>query len=126
MKSTLTIPAIEGKTHLGCSAEERARPQTVSIAIQISMDGRFPACESDALDSTPCYKVMSERILAVFAEKHYSTIEHLCLNCFESLQEYLRDFKDFEGAKLEVTLHKHAPPVRAITQGSHYTLKSRL
>jgi FolB domain-containing protein len=92
MKSSLHIPVIAGRAHLGCTEKERLRSQKVEVELHIKFQKMPPACETDTLDSTPCYKEMSDALLKVFKKKPYATIEHLCLHCFHDIEKYLKKF----------------------------------
>ncbi len=126
MKSSLHVPVIVGKARLGCSAKERARAQAIEVDLKIRFERLPPACETDSLDATPCYKEMSEILSDVFSKKEYATIEHLCLCCFHEIEKYLKNFSWLKEGKLSLTLKKVAPPVAAIKGGSLFNLQRRL
>lgn len=122
MKTFLKIPTILGKCHLGCSPQERKNAQAVELQIEIAFKKQPQAMSTDSVLNTPCYAEMTELVLQVFRQKHFATIEHLCLSCHKELRGYLIKKKS-KGSLLTTTLKKKSPPVKAITGGSIFIIE---
>ena len=123
MKTALKIPAIAGSVHLGCTAEERARKQKVQLQIEIHFAKTPRMLTSDNIEDGPCYAEMSDVAQKTFAKKHYATIEHLCFECHEDLQKYLKQWKSLKKSRFITTLTKLRPPIREIIAGSVFTIE---
>jgi dihydroneopterin aldolase len=126
MKTMLQIPAIAGNVHLGCTPQERKKPQPVQLQIHIEFAKPPKALETDSLKDTPCYAEMTHLALLCFRQKHYATIEHLCLCCHQTLKKYLQKKKMFKKSVLSTTLHKLAPPVKEIVGGSVFRIQQKI
>lgn len=126
MKTALKIPAISGKVHLGCTAQERKTAQKVQLQIEIHFAKAPKALETDSINHTPCYAEMTKVVLAGFAKKEYATIEHLCFECHKNLLIYLKNKKKFKKSQLTTTLKKIAPPVKEITDGSVFIISQKI
>ncbi len=126
MKTALKIPAIVGKVHLGCTAQERARAQKVHLQIEIYFSKTPRMLTSDNIAHGPCYAEMSEVAQKSFAKKHYATIEHLCFECHQDLEKYLKKWKSLENSRFVTTLTKLKPPIREIISGSVFTIENKL
>ncbi len=124
MKTMLKIPAITGKVHLGCSAEERKKAQTVNIGIEIRFQQPPKALKTDKIDHTPCYAEMSALLQKCFVQKEYATIENLCFECHKALKKYIKS--KVKKAVLQTTVHKLAPPIAEIIGGSHFQIEQNL
>jgi dihydroneopterin aldolase len=122
LKTVLRIPVIAGKVHLGCLPKERKKSQKVETEIKISFAKTPPVCKTDSLEKTPCYAEMSECLAKVFKKKHYATIEHLGMESFENIKNYLKNFPSAKGAELYLNINKVSPPIKAIKQGSHFSV----
>jgi dihydroneopterin aldolase len=126
MKTALKIPAIAGNVHLGCTAQERARKQRVQLQIEVYFSKTPRMLTSDNIEDGPCYAEMTAVVQKAFAKKHYATIEHLCFECHQDLQKYLKQWKSLKKSRLITTLLKLHPPVKEITAGSVFTIEDKI
>ncbi len=126
MKTALKIPAIAGNVHLGCTAQERARKQQVQLQIEIYFSKTPRMLTSDNIEDGPCYAEMSAVAQKTFAKKNYATIEHLCFECHQALEKYLKKWKSLKKSRLITTLLKLRPPIKEITAGSVFTIETKL
>lgn len=122
----LKIPAIAGKVHLGCTAQERKVAQKVQLEIHIQFSKPPKAITSDSIKDTPCYAEMTALVQRTFAQKHYATIEHLCYSCHLDLKKYLKQYKTCRKSTLSTTLKKISPPVKEILEGSLFSITQKI
>lgn len=73
----LELETIQLWVHLGATADERAEPQEVHIALKCYFQAPLEACTSDQLDDTICYDGLSTHLANHCEGKHFQLIEHL-------------------------------------------------
>lgn len=125
MKTSLRIPAIAGRVHLGCTALERKKAQDVELEILIEFAKPPKALSSDSISDTPCYAEMTSIAMETFSQKHYATIEHLCNCCHQNLKTYLKT-KKVKKSILSTQIKKISPPVKEIIGGSLFTIRQKI
>lgn len=120
----LTLHKLKLWTHLGCSAEEKTHLQPVEIAVTLYLLAPPPACHTDLLQNTYCYRDISERIELVMTGRHFNLIEHIGMVIWEAVRVYL-DEAEIEGcpAELEVTVTKLNPPIANMHGGVSFSYR---
>jgi 7,8-dihydroneopterin aldolase/epimerase/oxygenase len=126
MKTVLRIPVIAGQVHLGCLPKERKKSQKYETEIKITFASPPSVCTTDDLKNTPCYAEMSALLEKLSQTKHFASIEHLAMESFKTIRTYLKKFKKIKVAELHLNINKVQPPVKAIRQGSHFSVTDRI
>lgn len=104
------------RLRLGCSAEERARPQEVGISVEFRFDSTPIGMFSDELRDTICYAGLNEALERHFASREYKLIERVAGEVYLIARELARG-----AAKVAVRVHKLKPPVPNLTGGAVFT-----
>lgn len=74
MSDTVFIEDLKVPIRIGCEAEERNIPQTISVDVSIEVD-TSKASKSKDLKDTVCYKTVCEMIQSLAAEREYVLLE---------------------------------------------------
>jgi dihydroneopterin aldolase len=112
MLKILTINKILLGVHLGCSEQERSKPQSVEISVRIAFRGTLKALHSDDLTDTFCYDKMVQHFERVLKEQEFNLVERLAFFLFNSLKSQLP-----AKARLQIDVNKVSPPIASIRGG---------
>lgn len=116
----LNIADIRLWVRLGCTAEERARPQMVSLDVAIHFGQELPACRSDNLNDTVCYQRVVDVIKQALETHEFALIEHMAHAAHEALRAGL-NVSLIQA--VQVSVCKVSPPVPDIHGGVTFTLE---
>ncbi|MBS0235879.1 MAG: dihydroneopterin aldolase [Proteobacteria bacterium] len=109
---------------LGCTPEERAYVQPISVQITLHMQNTPPGCNSDLLEETYCYQAMIERVELALKDRQFNLVEHLGMTIWEWVRLYIDEAAiDDCGAALEVSVTKLNPPIPNLNGGVTFTYK---
>lgn len=117
LTSRLEIRTLHLDVHLGCTAEERSRPQDVDLDITVDFDQPPIGARSDRLEDTLCYAQVAAHLREVVAGREFNLVEHLGQCLFDEVRKLLP-----AGARLRLAAHKVNPPVDAIRGGVRFVL----
>ncbi len=117
----LTVSDLRLWVHLGCSPEEKARLQEISVEVSFSF-GILPAgVKTDALQDTFCYAEMVGYIQhALTKHQPFNLVEHLAGCLYATIYRRLLE-ENFNQVLVQVTVNKLAPPVPCIHGGVSFT-----
>jgi 7,8-dihydroneopterin aldolase/epimerase/oxygenase len=115
-KYQLSITNLQLWVHLGCSAEEKAQPQPIRIDIQIAFDQPPKGSETDQLEDTICYQMLSDQIKILVEKKTFNLIEYLARSIYNTIYESLLKYINTKF-HLSVIVTKLAPPIPNILDG---------
>lgn len=113
----LTVRGIKLAIHLGCTADERLKPQAVEIDVSIRFDPPPRGMVTDRLEDTVCYSTLVDAIKAVVAGREFSLVEYLATEIFHALRQIVEP-----PNKLRVRVLKVAPPIPELTRGAEFTV----
>ena len=99
---TIFISDLRIETRIGIYDWERQAPQTVQLDLEIGLRGKH-AADSDRIEDTIDYAEVVAGILRLFAQQHFSLLEHAA----ESIARMV--IADFRAPWLRVTIAKLAP-----------------
>src|SRR5688500_12209968 len=91
---------------LGCSPDERSKPQEVKVSVRLEFSELPPACNTDHLDGTVCYGKLCERMRKIATTREFQTIEFLCSELAKAISPIVGT-----RAKGTLSVHKVKPPV---------------
>ncbi|MFZ9596125.1 MAG: dihydroneopterin aldolase [Bdellovibrionia bacterium] len=115
--SSVAISGLRLPVHLGCSADERATPQWVSVHAEVRFQKLPQGCFSDDLEQTLCYAQMADQIRRVCLGQEFHLIEKLGWEVYSAIQTLLPS-----SAALRVQIVKEKPPIADLHNGSIFTL----
>jgi dihydroneopterin aldolase len=115
--SVLEFRGARLEVRLGCSAEERARPQPVDLDLAVRFRELPVACESDKLEDTLCYAELIDAARAVCAGREFHLVERLAHELFGRLRALVP-----KDAELWLRATKLAPPVEGLHGGVAFSL----
>lgn len=98
---TIFIAELRIETRIGIYAWEKQAPQPIQLDLEIGLPGRH-ASASDRIDDTIDYAVVVVRIRKLFAERHFSLIEHAA----EAVAEIVRG--EFHAPWVRISIAKLA------------------
>jgi 7,8-dihydroneopterin aldolase/epimerase/oxygenase len=113
---TLRLNDLSLQVKLGCTVEERTRPQEVRVSVELQFDGSPKGIFSDALEDTICYAEVCKVIKERCERREFQLIERLAFEALAAAQEIVRD-----RAKISLSAHKVRPPVEGLLGGVIYT-----
>ncbi len=115
MYHSLSIEDLTLQVRLGCTAEERWRPQEVRLSVEFRFEGAPGGFTSDRLDETVCYARVSDALKAHIESREYHLIEKIAADAY-------RISKEIAGRETGVALvaHKVRPPVTGLSGGTKY------
>lgn len=99
---------------LGCTAEERARPQEIGITVEIRFAEAPGGVSTDELRDTLCFSELNDALTRHFAGREYRLIERIAGEVYQISRELSR------GASVAVRVHKLKPPVENLVGGAVY------
>lgn len=100
---------------LGCTAEERSRPQEVAVSVSFRFRDDLPAERTDDLADTICFAELNDALSRHFAAREYHLIERLGADAYAIARELARG-----KAGVAVIVHKLRPPVANLQGGAIY------
>ncbi len=121
MSFVLRLHNLKLPVRLGCSEEERSKPQWVEWSVECTWDSQPLACTSDRLQDAICYDQLSRRLAAVSEQKDYHLIEHLAVSGVEALLPLLSSVSE-----VCLRVHKLAPPIAYENKGTSFEIRKRL
>lgn len=124
MQHILRLQDYEVSLNLGCSAEEQKYLQPVRFNLEIEFFGEVPGAVSDRLEQAVDYSALAEIIKKISKSKPYHLIEHLNLQVFEGLLEYLRQ-KSLAG-KVTLSVRKLQVPIENLKNGAVFVCSEQL
>lgn len=113
----LALERLRLAAHVGCTEQERARPQAVDVSVRLFLPAPPGACASDRLSDTLCLDAMAERLRAVAEAEPCALIERLAGRLLSALIER---YPTVCGVELEVA--KVAPPIAGLAGGTRCRL----
>jgi len=113
----LTIRGLLLSVRLGCSEEERGRPQPVEIDVSVRFATPPRGMVTDKLEDTVCYSVLVGAIKEVVAGREFSLVEHLGGEIFGAIRRIVDP-----PHRLRVTVLKVSPPIPELTRGAEFTV----
>ena len=102
-EDTLRIVGLQVEARIGCSVEERSRPQPLEVSLSVPIDVKR-AASSIQLEETVCWGTLSQAITTFITTREWILVEELC----ESLSEHLLNNFERIGA-LELEVRKFPP-----------------
>jgi dihydroneopterin aldolase len=117
----MDIDRLRLNVHLGCSADERTRPQPVEVSLSIHFKKNVEALQSDQLSDTVCYQDVCDQIKIAASTKEYNTVEHLAFEIRREIQPLLRT-----AASADLAVHKIQPPIENLIGGVTIRLRIEL
>ncbi len=103
---SLRLQDIECRSRIGVTPEERARPQSIRVDLDLSLDLEA-AGNSDAIDLTVDYVTVVDRVQAIAAEREYRLVEALVRTLCRRLLEENPIFR------VQVTVRKRPEELKA-------------
>jgi glycine hydroxymethyltransferase len=116
-RSALALERLRVPVRLGCSAAERAVPQSVELSVTLQLPQAPRGCWTDELRDTVPLDEVAERLRAVATSGEFGLIEHLGARLHQALVELCPP-----GTALELDVHKVAPPIAGLVGGTHFRL----
>jgi dihydroneopterin aldolase len=115
--SILEFRAARLDVRLGCSAEERAKPQAVDLDLAVRFRELPAACASDRLEDTLCYAELIEAARAACVGREFQLVERLAHELFMCLRALVP-----ADAELWLRATKLHPPVDGLRGGVAFSL----
>lgn len=103
---TLLIPGLHLWVSLGCSPEERFKPQLVEIDILIRFVEQPLGCQSDKLSDVCCYDTIVKELIASTKHQSFHLIEFLAARIFDlvAAQLYRKSSDALHAEKFQSSL----------------------
>lgn len=101
--------------HLGVSDQERHKPQQVNLSLEIEFLEPLKACDTDQLEDTVCYDLLTTQIAKELHSKSFKTIEFLAKEIFDFIKPRVSTKN-----RLQIHIHKVSPPMPHILGGTHF------
>lgn len=101
---SIKVRELRVESHVGATAEERSRPQSLSINLEVVTDLR-PAGVSDELGDTVDYGLLVAEVAALVETSNCALLEHLA----ENIAARIASIQGVNGVTVEVA--KDAPPI---------------
>jgi dihydroneopterin aldolase len=103
------------QVHLGCSAEERAKPQEVRVTLEFRFTEPPGGAVSDKIEEALCYAEVCTAVRRLTDSSEYCLIERLASEIYGVAAEMAGP-----AAQTAVRVHKVRPPVADLSGGSVY------
>lgn len=84
LKTKIEITDLHVQMRIGCTEEERSKPQDIAFDVSIYFDARL-ACQSDKLEDTIDYLQIRELIHHMSKEYRGSMVEHFSSKCMHAM-----------------------------------------
>ena len=101
---SIKVRELRVKSHIGATEEERSRPQSLSINLDVVTDLR-PAGLSDNLTETVDYGLLVAEVASLVEGSNCALLEHLA----ENIATHIASIEGVNGVTVEVA--KDAPPI---------------
>lgn len=101
---SINVTDLRVKSHIGATEDERAKPQLLSVNLQIATDMRR-AGTSDDLSDTVDYATVIGEVEQLIARSRCALLEHLA----ENIAAHIAAIPGVNGVTVEVA--KDAPPI---------------
>lgn len=124
MQQILRLQDYEVSLHLGCSAEEQKYLQPVRFNLEIEFGAEVQGAVTDKLEHAIDYSALAEVIKKISKSKSYHLIEHLNLQVFEGLLNYLRQ-QSVKG-KVTLSVRKIQVPIENLKNGAVFICSEQL
>ncbi len=121
MGSTLKVHALRLEVRLGCTPDERSRPQPVEWNLELSWKNLPMACESDELSDTICYDELTQKIASVCAANEFKLLEHLAYRALQAIRPQLKSL-----ARVRVAVRKLHPPISTPNDGTSFEIAEEI
>jgi dihydroneopterin aldolase len=116
----LSIKDLRLWVHLGCSPEERANPQPISITLKLYFTEPPRGAATDKLDDSVCYFKIVELIQILLSDKTFNLVEHLTLTIREAVYKHLESISQ-GNVTIKVIVNKLSPPVPNLYGGVSFS-----
>jgi len=113
--NALRIEALSLSMRLGCSVEERSKPQEVRVAVELRFREAPKGAKTDSLSDTICYAKVSEAIKSHCESREYQLVERMANEVYGVVRELTGP-----GVEIGISLHKVRPPVEGIRGGTFF------
>lgn len=116
----LSIKDLRLWVHLGCSDEEKAHPQAISVTLKLYFIKAPLGIITDELTDSICYFQITELVQNTVSEKSFNLVEHLTYKIREAIYQHLKSI-GYEDVTLKVTVDKLSPPVPNLLGGVSFS-----
>ncbi|WP_316353442.1 dihydroneopterin aldolase [Candidatus Trichorickettsia mobilis] len=106
--------------YLGCSAEERANPQAVSISTSFVFPAAPKGAYTDLISDSICYRQAVELIQETVEGKEFNLIEHLTVSVYDALFNYINEV-GYNNLQIKVVATKISPPIPGLYGGVSFS-----
>ena len=106
----LSIKDLRLWVHLGCSDEEKANPQAISVTLKLYFTKPPLGTTTDKLADSICYFQITELVQNTVSKRSFNLVEHLTYTIREDLYKHLESI-GYGDVTLKVTVDKLSPPV---------------
>ncbi len=103
------------RVHLGCTHEERAKPQEVRISVELRFETAPQGTITDALEDTICYGKISDEIRKCCETREYQLIEKMGYDAYGTVRELTG-----EEVAIGISVHKVRPPIENLLGGAYF------
>lgn len=107
------------KVRLGCSTEERSKPQEIRVTLDLRFRSAPIGATSDQLQDTICYVDLSRALRNHVEQNEFQLLEKLTHDFYELLSGFIS-----EHAELAIEVHKVLPPELGFLGGVRYRIGS--
>ncbi len=113
--NALKIEALSLSVRLGCSIEERSKPQEVRVAVELRFREAPKGMVTDSLIDTICYAKVSEAIKTHCESGEFQLVERMAHEVYGLIREMTGP-----AVEVGVSLHKVRPPVENLLGGTFF------
>jgi dihydroneopterin aldolase len=113
----LRVENLSLNVRLGCTIEERSRPQEVRITYEFRYRAPLRGETTDDIDDVVCYAAACEALRKHCETGEYKLIERLAVECLGILYRSIAGKK----ALVAIMIHKVRPPVSGLLGGATYS-----
>ena len=106
--------------YLGCREHEKRKKQLVSVAIEINLQNIPKGADTDRLEDTICYSMLTKHIQNFVKDRKFHLIEKLSKDICDCIYMFLMA-KQYSALVIKVTVHKNMSSVSAIKGGVFFT-----
>jgi dihydroneopterin aldolase len=110
--------------HLGCSVEERANPQAVSISASFVFPAAPDGAYTDLISDSICYRRAVELIQETVEDKEFNLIEHLTIRIYDTLLNYINEVR-YNNLQIKVVATKISPPIPGLYGGVSFSYSGK-
>ncbi len=106
----LRIKNLKYQVAIGVSQEEQNNPQIILISLEFDFLRSPKVCETDNIEDTVCYDLVSRELQSVIYTKKFHTIEYLAKICLIRICEIFEN-KSFYIKKTSIEVTKLSPAI---------------